>query len=366
MDCGVMVSNLATQYLQFPPEIENVIFGELGGFYKLDHEKVKENLNANEDDLKAYLGTYFPRSFTEAYRIFENLLSSEYIQNNFKNKKELHILDIGSGTGGNLLGLLWCMKDYFKDFKSKEIHIVSIDGNNIALSYQKKLFKKFFPQIKSVIFKRLIISKDNFRSILRGTTENHELNGKFDIIMTFKLVNELYMGGYEKSRGLYKDITEIISNFINEDGLFILSDVTYKIDDKTELYLPKIMNKEIFFYLKSDTAKLRPIIPLSCAFWHKNCRFPKACFTQKKFSFKIRENLKAHYKFSRSTKISYKVFVHKTIVDRILIKINKQDCYKIANGKTCKRGNYKVHYENPNSADEYEDAFSLDAINKTI
>ena len=62
----------------------------------------------NIDDDKAktlnYLGTYFPRSYAESYCIF-----SEYFKSNnsdFADKEELSIFDFGSGTGGEIIGLL--------------------------------------------------------------------------------------------------------------------------------------------------------------------------------------------------------------------------------------------------------------------
>ena len=302
------------------------------------------------------MGTYFPRSFAESYTIFAELIHNKFIKDNLQNKHELFILDIGSGTGGNLLGFLWFMRKFFKN---KNITIISIDGSKNALSYQRLLLRKFFPEVKFRLFKGLI-SRNNFSDELGKILNKCQIE-KFDIIMAFKFVNELYRTGpqYSKNKGMYKIVTEAVSDFIDEDGLFILTDVTDPIVPNG--FLSKIMNGEILDYLNNSAANLRLILPLSCAFWYKKCRYSKSCFTQKEVSFKINYTLNSSYKFWRKSKISYKVFVHKKIVDKILSEIDEQDSYKIAKGKTCIKGIYMVHYDNPALANKYKDAFSLDS-----
>ncbi len=87
-----MVSNLSHQIFYFPPEIEKFIFNSLKGIFKPDFEGAKENINADKDRIKIYLGTYFPRSFAESYTIFTNLINNNFIKNNFETKNELFIL----------------------------------------------------------------------------------------------------------------------------------------------------------------------------------------------------------------------------------------------------------------------------------
>lgn len=436
-----MLSNSSSQVFHFPIEIENAIFDDLGGFYKPNFEKVQQNLNSNEDDLRAYLGTYFPRSFAEAYKIFEDLFHNKDIKNNFKKKNELFILDIGSGTGGNILGLLWIMKSSFKNFRHKKIYILSIDGNDKALKIQKRLIKKFFPTNIIIDSKKITISRDNIAKKLKNVL----IKNKFDIIMSFKFVNEFYREEflfnwneipgnesdrlieflqknfgftwvseaeikkidsdgtisvyndtssillklntdenkvilinkrkiedefivkmdngklkifrekYTKNKGMYRIITETVSRYLNENGLFVLSDVTDPTN--TNLFLPHIMNKEISDYLKSSP-DLRPILPLSCAFWHKNCR-AKRCFTRRDFLFRFNDGSNVHHKSIHNSGISYKVLVHKNTAKRILRHIEKQDCYIISKGQTCTKGYYNCRDIN---SDEHVDAFSFGTI----
>ena len=346
-----MVSR-ANSSLQFPSELEVFISNDLEGIYHPNPKKAYENKDADIEHQKINLSTYFPRSFLEAYMIFEDLINNESIQNMF-NKNEFFLLDIGGGLGGNLCGLLWFMKDYVKDFKNKKIHIVSIDCNNIALDMQEKIIHKFFMDNIDFYPKNPELSCDNFNEMLHSISKDYnfisyEYGKKFDIIMTFKFVNELYRDSqdYFENEGMYKKITESIEEFLDANGLFILADTA----DKNDIgkYFPKMISEEISEYLKNDTGKLRPIAPLSCAFWYMNCRKPLGCYNLKLFEIKT---LNKNY----TSKLSYKILAHTATAERILERMERQDSYRIGYEDTCDKGSFA--YQNP-SALKYKDAFS--------
>lgn len=294
--------------------------------------------------------------------IFSELLCNDNIKNLFK-KNEINILDIGSGTGGNLLGLLWSMKNSYENFEHKNIYIVSIDGNDEALNIQKKLIEKFFSNNVTFHSEKHIVNKKNMYRELNFLLNRSNL--KFDVIMSVKFINEVYRKEYSINRGMYKLLTEIVSNYLNNDGLFILADVTDRIMDNDFLFLPKIMNMEIFNYLNNTNAKLRAIIPLSCAFWYGGCTArDQNCFTQRKFQ--IRFNCVNNYNNRKMThqneitKLTYKVFAHKTTTEMILDQIDKKTRYNIAEGKACIEGKYNYKCSLSNNA--YADAFTLNTF----
>lgn len=322
-----MVYNLFSQPLIFPSELEDFIFNDLRGSYEREPIKVQHTLKYDENDMKKYLGTYFPGSFSESYAIFSNLFCNESIRNNFEIKKDIYILDIGSGTGGNLLGLLWFMKKFLLDFEYKKIHIVSLDGNYCALDIQRKLIERFFPNNTDFFQKSIIFSRDNFKEKIKNIIHDYKITNKFDIIMSFRFINEfyredflfswdeipgndnervkeylretngvywvskakfendgriisisndrnslslkikdyetailiidgkitddfilkkennkinIYLDNYNKNKGMYELIIKVASDYLDEKGLFILSDVTDKINDSTNLFLSKL------------------------------------------------------------------------------------------------------------------------------
>jgi hypothetical protein len=350
-----------TPFIQFPEKLGNFIFYDLNAIYEPDFHCAKQNLNADEKQIRKYLGTYFLRSFTEINTIFTDLIKNCYIKEMFEDKEEIHILDIGGGTGANLLGLLWGMKDFYgDDFRHKDICIVSIDGNIEALKIQEILLNKCFPDNINLHPKNLEMCRDNFKDIIEHTLDEYQHKEMFDIITAFKFVNELYTNDYYNNKGMYRTITETISDYLIKDGLYILSDVTYPI--KNIGFLPNIMNSEISNYLRSDAAKLKPIIPLSCAFWHNRCRNPENCFIQRKIRLEFNKNLKSKYRLKgglynqRPHRLTYKVFAHAITAEEILENVEEQQCYRIAEGRICEKGNY---LSNSNSANKYKDAFSF-------
>lgn len=93
--------------MKIPVHLEELIYRELGGLYSPDYIRATDNLDAGSQDLKTYLGTYFPRSFVEAYHTFTELLKSDNIKRFICQQRDVSILDLGCGTGGYTLGVVW-------------------------------------------------------------------------------------------------------------------------------------------------------------------------------------------------------------------------------------------------------------------
>ena len=368
----------------YPSELSDFIYGKLEAKYISDPEKAKNSLYADKKQNLINLGTYFPRSFIEINKIFTDLTQNSHIYESLKRKKEIYILDIGSGTGGSLLGLLWFLKEFNQNNEETSIHILSIDGNHNALEIQKRLLDKFCSKNITYVRKQSTISNNNLNDVLDQAIKGFTVD-MFDIIISSKFVNEiyrdnqpenegLYENNYQKNKGMYGNIIDASSNYLAIDGIFLLSDVTDPIKpcaganvpvsfSEYELYLPKIMNSETIEYLNNATAKLKPIIPLSCALWHDICKAP-FCFTQNIIKLEFSQDSKRDYwrKGIKDDpcKITYKIFAHTAFADSILKQIVGQQCYKIADKTRCELGtsNYDNIHDGKN-ADDYMDAFSL-------
>ena len=121
-----------------PHWIDKYLFNTLSAKYAPEHEKYEYNLNLNEDEIKVYLGTYFPRSYAEVFCIYDNLLSNSCYKQELENMDAINILDIGCGTGGELIGILTVLTKHFAT--SKTINISVCDGNDIALSVLNDIY----------------------------------------------------------------------------------------------------------------------------------------------------------------------------------------------------------------------------------
>lgn len=89
----------------------------------------------NKEQIRDYLGTYFPRSYVESYTIFFRYLASS---SKLMDTTDISILDFGSGTGGELFGLFQALKE--KRPNITQIKVRVIEGNANALrSYERIL-----------------------------------------------------------------------------------------------------------------------------------------------------------------------------------------------------------------------------------
>lgn len=142
----------------------------------------------------------------------DNILANVNIVSSIKNRDTIEILDIGSGTGGNLIGLLEILNS---KVKNKVINIYSIDGNNIALEYQRKMIVDLYSFINNngnniTWYKHLVQFKDK-NDILQQVDALGFVLG-FDIIQTFKFANEFYNLDYDMNQGTYKELLKLGKN----------------------------------------------------------------------------------------------------------------------------------------------------------
>lgn len=338
--------------------LERFIFDELKAQYDPDPIAVSYNLENNKEQTQRYLGTYFPRSFVESYNIFYNLFNKEYIYQNIMRKKAINILNIGSGSGGDLFGLIEAMKDFFP-LETIMTNIISIDGNINAISYQKEIFEHLYQNnnIQLTLMEQKFENRFDFEEkigqILRKS------NVDFDIVLSFKFISEFYNKNYELNKGLYQSLIKQSYDYLTPEGILIIEDVTNKIIENNKNstlierdFIGKLMNKEITDYMKQNNKKIGCLIPICCYHWYEECHNSLECFQQKIFIINHRMNHKD------ISKITYKVLAHKSFVDKIMQQINKQECYQIAPEGYCINGAY--HYKESNVInDRVYDAFSL-------
>lgn len=93
----------------------------------------------NKDDVLNYLGMYFPISYAEAYFIMSDFLSTQTAF--FANQKELYIFDFGSGTGGEIFGLLDAIKESLPHVE--KIKVKALDGNQAALQLLEQVLSEY-------------------------------------------------------------------------------------------------------------------------------------------------------------------------------------------------------------------------------
>lgn len=329
------------------PKLEEYIFEKLQGIYRINPEAVAFNLENDDETNRCYLGTYFPRSFVEAYNIYKGLFNNDKIWNNINDRKNIKIFILGSGTGGDLMGLLQALNERFSN---KMIEIYSIDGNQIALEYQKMMIRDLYglmtPNNNDITLYTeciTISSVDNIKEIMK----EYDISKNINIMQSFKFANELYM---RNQKSIYYELVEIAELVLETDGMFIFEDVTNKSADGK--YYNVAMTQQVREYFrKSKKSRLKYLLPLGCAKWYKHCP-TRNCFTQLEYRVDHRA------KTNDISKIAFKLVVADNLGEILRKSIGDEICYKIANRIYCSNTSYHYDCSTPPKT-PCKDAFEL-------
>jgi len=289
--------------IKLPIYIDELIFNKLNAKYEPDYTKFNKNLHLSQNENLTYLGTYFPRSYAESYLIFKNLFNNDIVKKTYLDKQEINILDIGSGTGGNLSGLLMSIVENLSD--KTNINILTIDGNKDALEIlQKIVFKIQIQYNLNISLNCQYISFESIDVLYQNSKVYFE--NSYDVITTSKMINEIL----HNDNNAYYDFCDYYLPHLADDGFLSIVDVTMKINSQ---FLPIILNKQVNRFIKNNVESYKTIIPTSCYINEEICL--QDCFTNNIFHISHTE------KQNDMSKITYRILANKEFADNILDKI---------------------------------------------
>jgi hypothetical protein len=277
-----------------PTWLQQSIFKKHKAQYAPDHERYEKNLNLSDDELKVYLGTYFPRSYGESFCVFDNVFENKHYAD-IATKEEINILDIGCGTGGNMIGLLVAINKY--SIATKNVNIIAVDGHSNALSVLSDLVDEF---ANKATFTINLTTKN--QSIHSAKDLERIVDSNYDFIMSFKMGCELIAEG---NTDFYYDLTIFSLPKLSETGLFLLLDVTTKVGIT---YNPILMNIQVNRAIK-ELDVYKTLIPISCGEFEKECI--EQCFTQRTF------NISHSLKMNDKSKVTYRVLACSNLVNQV-------------------------------------------------
>lgn len=292
---------------RLPAYIDYFIFNQLNAIYAPDFQRFEYNLDLTGDEIRKYLGTYFPRSYAEAFCIFDNLFQNKGYHKTISDYKTLNILSVGCGTGGDIIGLITAIEKHFP-FVS-EINIFAIDGNNESLTILEQIIERVQNQSsKKIKFKT---KQTVFSSFSEFVFEN-DTNQTFNFILSFKLINEIISMGKGRLDNSYYDFAIKFLPLLSDKGIFVLLDVTTK--SKHATYNPILMNKQVNQAIR-ELQKYCTLIPIPCSEFGGVCNYD--CFYQKTF-FVTHSN-----HTNDKSKVAYRLLVSQNFKEEMNLKVNK-------------------------------------------
>ena len=256
------------------PDLESVLFEEFDAQYCRRRGDARFNSDSDEAEVRAYLGTYFLRSWAEHTLIWKRLLTHKTIQASLQSQECIRILDVGSGTGGHLYAVVEQLRT---KIKKSRIKILAIDANEQALHKQSKLHERKMFNGVEIDYKlmRFDLDSDRFGQQLQEACQHSEVN--FDIVLSSKFLSEI--GAYAQkeglnSRGFYQRLLDVADQVLSPHGIVSLVDVNIPIKQH---FVAEIMRREIQ-QVRAQGADLDVIMPLHCGTYHERCCENSDCY----------------------------------------------------------------------------------------
>ena len=225
------------KHMRIPKWLDDLIFKALGGSYAPVHGK----MIVKTWDMKRvleYLGTYFPRSFSEAIYIFGEYFSSH--QDELKEQTSLSVFDIGCGTGGELVGLVMAVKNCLPNVT--RINIRAHDGNKHNLVVCEKILK----QLAKVVGLEIVYSLHNIdvEDVADIELIDEIVKDRYDLVLSFKVVNEIVAGGRFGAVNPYACILKTFLRKLRCNGMLCVLDVAIK-DEQSQTWLASMLDEGV-------------------------------------------------------------------------------------------------------------------------
>lgn len=292
-----------------PSYLDDLIYGEFfGAKYQPDYQRYDYNLNLTEEELLIYLGTYFPRSFGESLCLFSPIIKANAFNSILNRKDCINILDVGCGSGGEVIGLLHVIENCEKN--NIPINIYTYDGNQLVQDILMELVSQFQKHIKTrrriQIYTNVqrIDSTNDIEAIVKNVS-----SFSFDFVMCNKMCNELI--SRVNITNAYHLMCNSFAPLLDNIGLLLVLDVTTK-DVKSSKFYSEILNEQVNSFIIGHSNEFSTLAPISCAL-HPKCI--NTCFTQRKFYISHSQ------KQNDLSKVAYRIIARKSLCEEFIKEI---------------------------------------------
>lgn len=223
--------------IDLPQWMDCLIFKGLGAQYC----KSKSDMTVidwSADEIRTYLGTYFPRSYAESYSIFSGYLREHEAE--YHGRMQLSVFDFGCGTGGGTMGLLAAIEDILPNIRC--IQIKALDGNKYALQMFERIFSAR-PR-KAMVQYGFDVVPVKIDDIYDLGVVTDVMPGNLDFVISFKAICEFVSKQSLARRNPYGHIIRSFIPKLSRNGVMCLADVT-TYNSVSKEWLPKMLGAGI-------------------------------------------------------------------------------------------------------------------------
>lgn len=299
-----------------PKWLDKIIYTDFGAIFEPHPQDVVYNPDQPYEFVRIYLGTYFPRSYAEAFCIVNNLFENEKYLSSIYALEEVNILDFCCGTGGEIIGLIDVLQSKLPNLR--RINIDAFDANPDAIRFLYHL-------IESVINSgniRIEINTNPQGLFVSSEQELSDLvnltNVRYHFIVSFKALNEFIQHGTFKDKNVYSLISSYFLPLLSDVGVLILSDVATKLKNSGHFY-PQILNAGINSFINSCNNEFKTLFPYPCYLHEMTCN---GCYMQDIFT------ISHSRKKNDVSKVAYRILCRKKFADVIVTSDVNQSCRK--------------------------------------
>ena len=304
-----------TSFGDLPEWLDNYIFNVLEAKYSPDYVRFEYNLNLNKEEVLVYLGTYFPRSYIETESLFTEFSKVVNYAKAIEHKTDLKIMDLGCGTGGEILGLLSFIEKHVTNVES--VKLLAIDGNQESLRVFEKIMSFYKTRtrlhIDYTIGPTFIESKDDLDAI------SEIVSDKYDIVLSCKAICEMLAKNRLKQK-TYKSTAIILASKLSNDGVLFIEDVTIK-SPATDMFIPITLNSELNEFVR-ESIEFVTLYPRSCSNNGNKCI--DGCFFKREF------HLSHSRKKNDISKVVYRFIGRNCILNKLKMTDNSTHKCKIS------------------------------------
>lgn len=304
------------KYKDLPKGLDKIIYTDFEAIFEPRPQEVVYNPDQSYEFVRIYLGTYFPRSYAEAFCIVNNLLENSNYLSNVYTLEEVNILDFCCGTGGEIIGLIDVLQSKLPNLK--RINIDAFDANPDAILFLYHLTESVVESGNirvdiNINPQGIFVSSEQELSDLVNLT-----NVQYHFIISFKALNEFIQHGTFANKNVYSLISSYFLPLLSDVGVLILSDVATKLNN-SELFYPQILNAGINSFVNSCNNEFKTLYPYPCYFYEKTCN---GCYMQDIFT------VSHSRKRNDVSKVAYRIISRKSFADTIITSDVNQSCKK--------------------------------------